>query len=156
MTDDDALQYVIFSVEGVRYGIEIALVREIVPLGRVERVPRSLRCMDGMMDLRGHPLPVLSMREILGVGGRPDQARNVIVSDVGPALVGLSVDGAHSVRSIQAIDISIDPPAVPGLRPQYVVGALSDTQGIIVLLDVARAFTPGELELLEAGMADGD
>lgn len=156
MTDDDALQYVIFSVEGVRYGIDITLVREVVPRQAVERVPRNLRCMEGMMDLRGYPLPVLSMREILGVGGRPEQARNVIVSDVGPSLVGLSVDAVHSVRSIPAIDISIDPPAIPGLRPQYVAGALSDTQGIIVLLDVARAFTPGELELLEAGMADGD
>lgn len=155
MTEAETVPYVLFSVEGVRYGIEIALVREIVPRRGVVRVPRALRSMEGMMDLRGRTLPVLSMREILGVGGDGSSAGHVIVVEVGGAVVGLSVDSAQSVAGIAVDSIASEPPAVPGLRPQYVAGTLTGPEGITVLLDVAQAFRPGELELLEAGMADG-
>lgn len=108
------------------------------------------------MDLRGRTLPVLSMREILGVGGDGSRAGHVIVAEVGEAVLGLSVDSAHAVARIAVDRISADPIGVPGLKPQYVAGTLVEPEGITVLLDVAQAFRPGELELLEAGMADVD
>lgn len=92
----------VFQVGDKRHEIDARRVFEVVKVPAITRVPHGPDALAGIANLRGRPVPVLSMRRILDCG--PDARQNdgrIIVYDHGGA-VGLLVDDVLRVSADHA------------------------------------------------------
>ncbi len=152
MGDDGDLQFVLFEIEGVRYGVEVERVLEIITRPEVSQVPSALDCVEGVINLRGRVLPVLDLRRRFHLGGDAAHATHIVIMQLHSETAGISVDGVSQVVRIAVDAIEPPPPAITGPRARYVVGIAKLEGHLVVILDLDRAFDAGELAL-EGGSA---
>jgi len=85
--ETDVHQFVIFMTEGEVFAVDMAPVQEIIRVPEVVRVPMAPRSLQGLSNLRGKVLPIISLRHIFGFGEKEyDDATRAIVIDQGQAL----------------------------------------------------------------------
>lgn len=59
---EEQSKYLIFSVRGIDYGIEIGYVTEIIGIQPITTVPHSPPYIKGIINIRGTIVPVIDMR----------------------------------------------------------------------------------------------
>jgi purine-binding chemotaxis protein CheW len=99
-----------FEVAGRVYGLDVALVREVVRWRPVTPLPGAPSLIDGVLDLRGAMIPVVDLGRALGgpaIDATP-RAR-IAVTEIGDRIVGLAVEAAIEVVSVTASDWSAAP-----------------------------------------------
>lgn len=101
----DTRQYVTFVAGDEVFAVEMAPVQEIIRVPTVVRVPLSPPTLEGLANLRGKVLPIVSLRRALGFAEREsDDASRAVVIDLGQPL-GFVVDRVASVVGVEASKI---------------------------------------------------
>lgn len=98
-----------FEVEGHTYAIDVSQVREIVRWQPVTPLPNAPELIEGVIDLRGAVVPVVDLGRALG--GAPGQRTRIAVTEVDGLVMGLAVDAAVEVLSVDVAHL-VDPPAL--------------------------------------------
>jgi purine-binding chemotaxis protein CheW len=105
-------RFVTFEVAAQEYGLEIGVVREIVPApDHLAQVPGADAAVLGIVGLRDTLLPLLSLRALLGQPPSPQDARGakVVVTSVGETTIGLVVDAMRAIVSADASQVEAVP-----------------------------------------------
>lgn len=68
-----------FNVEQLYVGIEVSCIQEILRFQPLTRVPLSPSTVRGLMSLRGQIVPVLDLRERLGLPAATDERESFVV-----------------------------------------------------------------------------
>jgi purine-binding chemotaxis protein CheW len=102
-------QFIIAYLNNGQYGIDINYIDNIIVMQSITRIPKSQRFFQGVINLRGEIVPVMSLRNKLGMEEAPytSKSRIIIVRpESGAAPVGLIVDEVKEVISLEqdAID----------------------------------------------------
>lgn len=98
----DIRQYVTFEAGNEVFAVEMAPVQEIIRVPEVVRVPLSPPTLEGLSNLRGKVLPIVSLRRVLGFEDRAsDDASRAVVIDLGQP-IGFVVDRVASVVGVDA------------------------------------------------------
>lgn len=132
------------------YAIPIEQVREIRSVEKITRVPRSESFVRGIMNLRGLIIPVIDVKEKLGLGTRtesPTSKQRILVVSISGSLTGLLVDEVDQVMRIQTKDIEQAPQGT--VDSHYIKGIAKLEQRLVVLLD-AESLLLGKKESLES------
>jgi len=105
--EDDTSQLVSFTVNNQEYAFEIMQVKEIVRVpDEISSVPKSDQHVLGLMDLRGHLLPMISLRALFGMPAvAMNEETRVLVIALGrkngcEIAVGVVVDDIREVLRI--------------------------------------------------------
>ena len=97
----DTRQFVTFITGGEVFAVDMAPVQEIIRLPAVVRVPLAPATLDGLANLRGKVLPIISLRRMFGFPEQePDDATRAVIVDVGQPL-GFVVDRVASVVGVE-------------------------------------------------------
>lgn len=98
-----------FEIGNALYGMDINLVREIVEMLPITRLPGSQKCIVGVINLRGEVTMIISISELLSIKGQSaKQNENIIVlvPDITRGSnIGIIVTEVHSVLSVPVDDI---------------------------------------------------
>ncbi|MDG7049881.1 MAG: purine-binding chemotaxis protein CheW [Nitrososphaerota archaeon] len=131
------------------YAIPIEQVREIRSLEKITRVPRSESHVKGIMNLRGLIIPVIDVKEKLGLGTHTatDSKQRILVANIADSLTGLLVDEVDQVMRIQTKDIDSAPQSATESH-HYIKGIAKLDQRLVILLD-AEALLLGKRESIE-------
>jgi len=98
-------QFVTFMAGGEVFAVDMAPVQEIIRLPKVVRVPLAPPTLDGLANLRGRILPIVSLRRMFGFAEQEhDDATRAVVIDVGQPL-GFVVDKVASVVGVETSQI---------------------------------------------------
>jgi purine-binding chemotaxis protein CheW len=98
-------QFVTFLAGDEVFAVDMAPVQEIIRLPEVVRVPLAPASLDGLANLRGQVLPIISLRRMFGFAERAsDDATRAVVIDVGQPL-GFVVDRVASVIGVEPAQI---------------------------------------------------
>ena len=65
--DETAVQYIVVKVGNEQYGIDIQYIDNIVKSQRITRVPKTQKYYNGVINLRGEIIPVMSIRLKMGL-----------------------------------------------------------------------------------------
>jgi purine-binding chemotaxis protein CheW len=104
--DDDQQEYVTFEMQGERYALEMDRVQEIIRMPELVRVPLGPPALEGLANLRGRVLPVVSLRRCCGLATTEhDEATRVVVVEARGAVLGLVVDRVAAVVAVEPGDI---------------------------------------------------
>ena len=137
----DTIQVVSFMLQNQAgkkedYAIPIEQVREIRSVEKITRVPKSESFVKGIMNLRGLIIPVIDVKEKLGLGsqGTTSVKQRILVANIGDSLTGLLVDEVDQVMRIQTKDIDSAPQATSESH-HYIQGIAKLDQKLVILLD---------------------
>ncbi len=129
---DDATRFLILSLEGERYAISITRLLEIaVPRG-IQKDANLTEVFEGKVEFRGKRVPVLNVKKIFKLPGKPGTALLMIKGAKG--VLGMLVDAVTEI-----IDTAQKPVPVPKgvMNPtlQYFGGILRHRDDLILLLN---------------------
>ncbi|TQK03276.1 chemotaxis protein CheW [Herbaspirillum sp. SJZ107] len=166
--DSEVRQFVTFVAGNQVFAVDMAPVQEIIRVPEVVRVPLAPPTLDGLANLRGKVLPIISLRRIFGYPERPaDDASRAVVIDLGQPL-GFVVDRVASVVGVDVRQIEDAAGVSTTVRSELLRGLLKDVGGhaMIMVLDferliaaefaqAARAVRSAAVAGLNAGAAAG-
>lgn len=144
--ESDTRQFVVFFVGEEVFAVGMAPVKEIIRVPDIVRVPLTPASLEGLANLRGKVLPIVSLRRIFGFAEKThDEATRAVVIDLGQPL-GFVVDRVASV-------IDVEPEKIEGVEEirgtvdsELLTGILKDAGGfpMVMVLDfgqlIAREF----------------
>jgi purine-binding chemotaxis protein CheW len=138
----DSIQVVSFSIinsSGKKedYAIPIEQVREIRSVEKITKVPRSESFVKGIMNLRGLIIPVIDVREKLGLGSEEKAnitKQRILVADVSGSLTGLLVDEVDQVMRLYTKDVESAPQGAFESY-HYIKGVAKINEKLVILLD---------------------
>ena len=120
------------------YGIAIEHVREIRPVETITAIPNSPNYVKGVMNLRGTILPIIDLKEKLGISKnhKINSKMLVLVVEIDSKLVGLLTDSVDQVVKIPSNDV--DCKVSGGFESlSYVIGIAKTGEKLIILLDIS-------------------
>ena len=134
--DGDLIQLVTFRIGEEEFGVDILAVQEIIRLMQITMVPRAPAFIEGVINLRGKVIPVISMRTRFNMPSEHDSNTRIVVMELGQKIVGFLVDGVSEVLRIPAGTVEDPPPVVAGIGSEYIrgIGKLDDR--LLILLDL--------------------
>lgn len=139
----DTMQLVIFRLNGQEYGIDIFKVNEIVPYSKPTKIPNSPDYIEGVLNLRGHVIPVISLKKKFNLDdeGTDDRTR-IIVANTGKNVAGFVVDEASEVLTVEKESIEPVSEVVSNISRKYIsgVGKL-DNGRMYILLNFDELYT---------------
>jgi purine-binding chemotaxis protein CheW len=133
-------QFVIFVCDSEVFAVDMTPVQEIIRVPDVVRVPLAPATLEGLANLRGKVLPIISLRRLFGFAERTnDDATRALVIDLGQPL-GFVVDRVSSVVGVEPGRIeSVDALTVT-VNTELLAGMLKDVGGypMVMVLDFQR------------------
>lgn len=133
------IQFVGFRLAEVDYAFEIRRIQEIILLRPITRVPQLPDWIEGLINLRGSVIPVVSLRRRFALPERPnDDETRIIVLNVGTRTVGVVVDGVSRVMKIQPDQIQPPPVTIDAIERAALQGVARMEDRLIVILDVDK------------------
>ncbi|HEX2963523.1 MAG TPA: chemotaxis protein CheW [Ignavibacteriales bacterium] len=147
---DEILQLVSFKIGNEEFGVNILKVQEIIRMIEITQMPNSPEFVDGVINLRGRVIPVISLRKKLGLQ-RIEHDRNsrTIVVEICGKTVGFIVDSVSEVLRIP-VNITEAPPAIAaGINSDYITSIARLEDRLLILLDLEKALLGEEKEQLQ-------
>ena len=146
---DNLIQLVTFNLEQEEYGVDVLKVREIIRMPIVTRVPNTPHYVEGVINLRGKVIPIISMRRKFGLlETENDKQTRIMVMDVEGELMGFIVDAVSEVIRISGSEIQPSPAVVAGsIDQECIAGVINQAERLLVLLELERMFSTDEKRL---------
>ena len=103
-SDRGPVQHVVFLIDGTRYALPLAAVREVVvqPEGLV-RVPRAPAPVLGVVNLRGRVVTVVDFPLLLELPRPTQPQRKLILLDRGRRDLALSVTDVEGIETVEKV-----------------------------------------------------
>ncbi len=134
---ENVAQIVSFRLGDEEYGVDIMCVQEVILIGQVTLMPQVPEHVCGLINLRGHVIPVLDLRVRfeLPTTEATEQSR-IIILNVDEKTIGIIVDEVNEVLRIKTDTIDAAPLGSTGLSEQYVKGLVKFESKLLILLNV--------------------
>ncbi len=131
---DEGIQVVAFKLRDEEYGVSILNVQEIRNLTDITRVPFAADFIKGVINLRGSVLPVIDLKQRLGLEQTPytDDTRIVTVM-VDELQVGMLVDAVTEVLTIKTKPVDAKK-AVNGKEITKFLSGIGNMDGRLVIM----------------------
>ncbi len=151
----ELIQLVSFNLDQEEYGVDVLKVREIIRMPNVTRVPNTPHYVEGVINLRGKVIPIISMRKKFSLYGKDiDKQTRIMVMDMDGELMGFIVDSVSEVIRISETEIQPPPPVVNGGVDQICLsGVINRADRLLVLLELEKAFSLEERSSLSGAFA---
>jgi len=150
ITSDQHLTFVLSDEE---FAIPVMTIKEIIEYGHLTNVPMVPDFIQGVVNLRGNVVPVISLSSKFGLDVKAiDKRTCIIIMDAqidGEAVVmGVVVD-----KVLQVIEIpenNIEPPPTLGatIRTDFIKGMGKLDDNFIIILDIVQVLSAEEIALV--------
>ncbi|OPY27608.1 MAG: purine-binding chemotaxis protein [Methanocella sp. PtaU1.Bin125] len=135
----EGLQVVAYRAGETEFGADIRDVREIIKLDSLTAIPGAAAHVEGVINVRGEVVPLMSLRNLTGVPIVPhDMETRVLILDRKPPL-GLIVDTVGEVKTIPPG--SVEPmPSITGIagNGSLYKGIAKLPDRMIILMDLKK------------------
>jgi len=147
-------QCLTFVSGGTNFGVDIAVVKEILQFGGVTEVPMMPACIRGVINLRGLVVPVVDLavrfeREPSKVGRRSCVVIIELTDGVERHDIGVLVDAVSEVVDVPGDEVMPAPSFGTAVRADFIRGMMKKGERFVILLDVAATFDFHDLSRLK-------
>jgi purine-binding chemotaxis protein CheW len=150
MSDNTTLQYLTFALGEEVFALETGSVREVIELVPVTRIPKTPPFMRGVINLRGHAVPVVDLRIKFDMPTAHDTVNTcIIIVDVEVegenCYMGAIVDSVREVFEMTSDQINPPPRMGTSIRADFIRGMGKQNEEFIMILDIGKVFSQEEL-----------
>lgn len=130
-------QLVTFNLGSEEFGLDIMLVQEIIRIPPITRVPKAPSYVEGVINLRGNVIPVVSLRSRFGMERTKEtDLSRIIVLQVETKVFGIQVDAVTEVLRIDTTAIEPPPSVALGVDSRFIRGVGKIGERLLILLDL--------------------
>ncbi len=142
-------QFVGFRLAEQDYAFRIEQIQEIVIPDRLTQLPQVPDYIEGVSNLRGTIIPVVSLRRLLSLPAvaRDSETRTIVVN-VQPRIIGCTVDSVTQVLRIAPGEILPAPDMLTGEGGCFIDGFAKVDSRLVTLLNVPQLLDPAKMELV--------
>jgi len=151
----EARQYLTFKLGDEVFAIDVAKVREVLDLTTITKIPRTPDFMSGVINLRGSVVPVVDLRLCFEMS-KTEKTVNTCIVVVEVVLEGESVvigalaDSVEEVVDLEPDQIQPAPRIGTQVRADFIKGMGKREAQFVMILDIDRVFSAGELGVLHS------
>jgi purine-binding chemotaxis protein CheW len=145
------VQLCTFRLDPYWFGIDVLAVQEVLRHQEVTPVPLAPPEVRGLINLRGQLVVAIDLARRLGLPARPAEVRPghvVVRSPIGAT--SLLVDQVGDVQIMDPACFEATHESVRGVAREVTAGVFKLEQGLMLVLDVARAVVPAGLKIGQA------
>lgn len=147
-------QYLTFTLNKDIYALDISSVREVLELTPITRIPRTPRFMRGVINLRGHAVPVVDMRLKFGMSRTEDTINTCIIIveiefDGESTIMGALADSVREVVELTENMIEQAPRMGTTIKTEYIKGMGKQDDEFIIILDISKILSVEELAMIK-------
>lgn len=152
-------QYLIFTLGGEQFAIDILHIKEIIEFHSLTEVPMMPGFVRGIINLRGAVVPVIDLLARFGRGRTEITRRSCVVimeltgEENETAVIGVMVDAVCEVVDIAATDIEPPPSFGARLRPDFIRGMARRAEGFVILLQLDTVLSVDDMGSLVQAVA---
>lgn len=145
-------QYLSFTLGAEDYGVDILRVQEIKGWEEVRPLPDTPKYIKGVLDLRGTIVPIVDLRSRFNLDSVEYTPTTVTIvlsirTETKEFIIGIVVDGVSDVLDVKSDDVRQVPDLGTQINTDYIRGAVSQGNRMILLLDADRLFNPEEISI---------
>lgn len=137
--EESMKQYIVVTIGGEFYGIDITYIDNIVRMSKITRVPKAPIHYKGVINLRGEVVPVMSIRVKMGLDEDivSNATRIIILKREEQGYVGVLVDSVSEVVTLseKEIDRNI---SSNEKKANFINGIGKDGDRLISLFDIDK------------------
>jgi purine-binding chemotaxis protein CheW len=144
-------QLVVFNLGEEAYAVDITMVREIIQLQPITRVPGTPPSVEGVINLRGSIIPIVDLRkrfQLIKIEHNKD-TRIVVVNCKGQD-VGVIVDSVAQVLRIPVDSIEAASSVFSGDHLEHLMGIVKLSNRLVILLDMDRVLSRQEMAAINS------
>lgn len=145
-------QFVSFYIAGELYALDVMKITGIEKPRKLREIPGAPDFIIGIMDVRGHMVPIIDMRKKLRVDGEKQQGkeRRIILVEIGKRMIGLEVDDVKEVFQVDSDKIEDVPVELSWeIDTRYMIGVTRIEDKLVIILDPEMVCTEEEKKSLE-------
>lgn len=145
-TVTDSNQYIVVVLGAEQYGIDISNVDNIVKMQKITRVPKSQGYFNGVINLRGEIVPVMSLRRKFKLENDEfnDKTRIIILKPELQDPIGVIVDMVKEVVTLKDEDIEKMSADTRDEMSKYLIGVGKNSESLISLLNISAVISDGQ------------
>ena len=149
-------QYLTFTLDGGRFAIDIERTREVLAFTSATKVPRTPDFMRGVINLRGHVVPVIDLRLKFGLP-RTERTVNTCVIileievDGSATILGALADSVQEVIELSSDQLAPPPRIGTRINTDYIRGIGRREDHFVMILDIDRVLTAEEIRAAATG-----
>jgi purine-binding chemotaxis protein CheW len=132
-------QFCSFFLDGLRFGVDVQLVQEVVPYQEMARVPLAPPTVRGLLNLRGQIVTGIDLRRRLELPESPADGlpMNVVLRG-GDSPVSFLVDEIGEVIEVAADACERPPDTLPGRVRELIEAVYPLEDDLLLVLDPAK------------------
>lgn len=148
-TREATREVLVFVLGKEEYGVDILKVQEIRGYEKVTPIPSAPDYLKGVVNLRGIIVPVVDLRVKFRLADvRYDSFTVVVILRIAGRVIGLVVDGVSDVVPFADSDVKPAPQLGSLVDGSFIAGMATHGDRMVLLLDIERLLSTGELNLL--------
>lgn len=133
----DILQLVTFKMGTEEYAVDILKVQEINRMSEIAKVPNAPQYVEGVINLRGRVIPVVSLRKRFGFTEKDQDAQSrIIIMDIQGITIGVIVDSVSEVLRIPSNTVEPAPHFSSELGSEFITGIAKMEDRLIILIEM--------------------
>jgi purine-binding chemotaxis protein CheW len=149
-SSENSREYLTFTLGDEEYGIDILKVQEIRGYDAVTKIANSPAFLKGVINMRGVIVPIIDMRLKFNLGQvEYNEFTVVIILNIAGRVMGIVVDGVSDVIALKGEQIRPAPEFGAALDTNYIDGLATLEQRMVIMVDIEKLMTSGEMGLVE-------
>jgi purine-binding chemotaxis protein CheW len=156
----ETTQYLTFKLAEEVFALDVVKIREILEYTTVTKVPQTPDYMRGVINLRGSVVPVIDLRLKFGMSATEQTINTcIIVAEVEmegeTILLGALADSVQEVNEMEPEQIEAAPHIGTRLNTDFIKGMGKKDGNFVMILDIDRVFSSGDLAEIQGADAPG-
>ncbi len=134
----DVTQYIVIRMGAEQFGIDIKYVDNIVRMQKITRVPKAQKWFNGVINLRGEVIPVMSLRKKFELedDNFTDKTRIIILKPDNQGAVGVIVDQVKEVVTLDSESMEKAQTDMKDEKSKYISSIGKQEDGLITVLNI--------------------
>ncbi|MEI9895029.1 MAG: chemotaxis protein CheW [Chthoniobacter sp.] len=150
----ESVSLVVFRIEKQRYGLLLSVVERIVRAAEVTVLPKAPAMVIGVLDVEGRVLPVLNIRQRLGLPEHQiTPAEQFVIARTSRREIVFVVDEALGVIDLPPSGMVNATQIIPGL--EQIRGVVQLPDGLVLIHDLEKFLSWEEERALDEALREG-
>jgi purine-binding chemotaxis protein CheW len=147
-------EFLSFRLGAEEYAIDILQVREIRAHGPVTRIAGTPDFIRGVINLRGHIVPIVDLRMKFGhASAGHDASTVVIILAIEERLMGIVVDAVCDVVALLPGEVRPAPDMMTTIDAGFIRGLAPLDARMLIVIDIAKLMTSRDMALVAQAAA---
>jgi len=116
-------------------GVNVAKVKEVLRTPPLTKVPNMPKEVEGMAEIRGELIPVVSIAKWIGIDEPPERKKYLLFMEFLREKVGVIIHAAKRIRRISWSDIKKAPDVLNTRLNGRITGVVDTEEGLLLILD---------------------